>query len=327
MNRVLENATVTLGNKQERLQAAVAALDHYGLAGARLTLLNSGQCATYRVDVPQEAAFLRHAYLGRVAGKRFVLRMPHSEEQAQATRSELVWLAALLRDTELAVPEPVPTRTGSLLAPVTTAGNSGYCVLLRWVEADDEPCAQSAATMHKLGSYIAALHNHAESYTVPADFVRPYRNGAWLAGLRANITAATSSGAMAEGDVRLFEQAAELLKGAMQRLGEDRSVFGLVHGGLHSGNYLFAAGQLCCLDFSGCGWGYYLHDLASALAAIERSSDYLPLREALLCGYRQVRPLYEEHESLLEAFMPAHHIENTSHTVRGHNAYVMAWGI
>lgn len=148
MNRVLENSTPSGNSIDWKRHAAESALDQYGLPGARLTLLGDGDCTIFRIDLPQQPHFERHPYLGRTAGWRFVLRLHHDESQASATLSELILLAALLRDTELAVPEPVPTRSGLLLAPACAPGSpdGAYAVLLRWVEGsmpDDGPEIES----------------------------------------------------------------------------------------------------------------------------------------------------------------------------------------
>ena len=136
MNRVLENSTASGNRFDWKQQAAELALDQYGLPGAGLTLLGDGDCTIFRIDLPQQSHFERHPYLGRTAGWRFVLRLHYDESQASATLSELILLAALLRDTDLAVPEPVPTRSGLLLAPARAPGSpdGAYAVLLRWVE-------------------------------------------------------------------------------------------------------------------------------------------------------------------------------------------------
>jgi hypothetical protein len=136
LNRVLENSTASGNRSDWKRQAAESALDQYGMPGARLTLIGDGDCTVFRVDLPQQPRFERHPYLGRTARWRFVLRLHHDESQAAATLTELLLLAALLRDTDLAVPEPVPTRSGLLLAPACAPGSpdGAYAVLLRWVE-------------------------------------------------------------------------------------------------------------------------------------------------------------------------------------------------
>src|SRR6478609_7446855 len=97
------------------------ALERYpgDLDGARLVLLRHEQNATFRVDG---------------VGARYVLRINRPGLQSEATvESEMAWLAALRRDTDLVVPEPVATRDGSLVVTASEPGVPGErcCALLR----------------------------------------------------------------------------------------------------------------------------------------------------------------------------------------------------
>lgn len=57
------------------------------------------------------------------AGGRYVLRVQRiGGPTAAMVRSEAAWLAALCRDTDLVLPEPVPTQDGDL---VTVVGHDG----------------------------------------------------------------------------------------------------------------------------------------------------------------------------------------------------------
>jgi Ser/Thr protein kinase RdoA (MazF antagonist) len=81
---------------------------------------------TFRVETP--------------AGDRFVLRIqritgspvhpPRGEAEA---RSELLWLSALRRETDLEVPEPVPANDGALTTVVDVEGVPAprICALFR----------------------------------------------------------------------------------------------------------------------------------------------------------------------------------------------------
>lgn len=112
---------------------AEAALELYGLAGAQATILGEPSGVVFRVEVPAGGELAYHPYLGRVAGKRFLLRV-QSASSAASMYTELVCLAALIRDTEMDLPEPVPAYDGSLVAdlPGDSAEESYLCVLFRW---------------------------------------------------------------------------------------------------------------------------------------------------------------------------------------------------
>src|SRR5215207_11187140 len=104
-------------------QLAQAALEQYDLDIARLTPLVHAENTTFRLDGAD--------------GARYVLRITRpGKNTLEGVRSEMNWLAALRRDTDLSVPEPVPTRDGALLTVAAAPGlpTPHICTLLRWVE-------------------------------------------------------------------------------------------------------------------------------------------------------------------------------------------------
>jgi Ser/Thr protein kinase RdoA (MazF antagonist) len=109
--------------------------------------------------------------------------------------------------------------------------------------------------------------------------------------------------AISENERRLLDFAGTTLAGAMERLGKSDSVFGLIHGDLHFRSVLFDKGVPAVKDFDTCGFGYYLYDLSVPIWGFFGSEDYPALKEALLKGYRRVRPLSVEEERLLIPFV------------------------
>jgi hypothetical protein len=135
-----------------QLRLAHAALHRYGLdcMGAFLTLISDADCVVFKVQMPISAAPILHPYLGKVEGKQFLLRLEDTAERRIATTySELALLAAMLRDTDLALPEPVPTLDGALVPELYDDAHSDdkptQCVLFRWGHAPFPEAAFSQA--------------------------------------------------------------------------------------------------------------------------------------------------------------------------------------
>lgn len=113
---------------------AERALRRYGLQGASLTLVGGDERTVFQARFPDGEGAPIHPYLGRLAGKGFILRVqPCTGESAHSIHAELTGLAALLRDTDLEGPEPVPACDGALYAKVEAEGADEvyYCVLMR----------------------------------------------------------------------------------------------------------------------------------------------------------------------------------------------------
>jgi hypothetical protein len=117
---------------------AEAALARYGLAGAKLENLPHAageEERAFAVSFPMGVASI-HPYLGRLAGKRFTLRMlPPSEESRAAAVKWMKEIAACCRDTEEAsaalMPEPVPACDGSLVTLIAVGGDVRHCLVYR----------------------------------------------------------------------------------------------------------------------------------------------------------------------------------------------------
>src|SRR5690349_16431923 len=114
----LENLSYNSQIRQLRILGE-AALTHYDIGGARLSLLAHRDNTVFRVTVSRRPNRLEEDPFDRLDDNRFVLRIcDRSGPSIEILQSELLWLAALRRETDLVVPEPVPTRNGSLVVEV-----------------------------------------------------------------------------------------------------------------------------------------------------------------------------------------------------------------
>jgi Ser/Thr protein kinase RdoA (MazF antagonist) len=97
----------------------------------------------------------------------------------------------------------------------------------------------------------------------------------------------------------------ERIRSTMDGLGQERTVFGLIHADLYERNYLFSGTEVHAIDFDGCRWGHYLFDIGVAFSTLLARNDYPALRQAFLTGYRRGRTLSREHEALIDTFIAA----------------------
>ena len=284
------------------------ALEHYGLDDARLTPLGYAENATFRV---------------KARSAEYVLRMNRPRvHTANAIASEMEWLAALRRDTDLGVPEPVAAADGSLvvLAHDQAVPGPHLCVLLRWLDGRFVNRRLTPVHLARVGALTARLHAHAESWTPPTSFGRPRVDTLTDAAKADALPSAAAAlpgdhpsrpdgeqalelveTLLAADDTVLFARALELVRATSKELGETDS-FGLIHGDLHYQNFLFQGHEVLAIDFDDCGWGFHMYDLAVTLSEVQSRPHYDELRDAFLSAYAAERPLpanYATHLSRL----------------------------
>jgi Ser/Thr protein kinase RdoA (MazF antagonist) len=305
--------TLTYRGQLRRLRGLAAkALTAYNIDSQNLTTLQHEGNTTFRVDL--------------AGGERYVLRIHYPAlRTVEAVRSEMMWLAALRKETEFVVPEPIPTPDGDLLTVIRTAEvpEPRICVLFRWIPGRFLDTRLTTSHLARVGAFVAGLQIHGAQFNPPPAFVRGRLD--YLTENARRLAASGTNEVIARQQmdhpvdersaIRLVTElcsredgkaVATLIKKMgeiRQRVGHGPEAFGLIHGDLHQENYLFHRGQVRAIDFDDCGYGHYLYDMAVTLSEVNWRKNTPQLRKGFLAGYRQVRHLSSEHEGHLDTFM------------------------
>ena len=144
-------------------QIALAALSHYPLPEGRLLFISHGENTTFRHDSGAGS------YLVRVHRPQ---RHGRNVDSTAAIASEIAWLRAIRADTDLAVPEAILARDGAPTVTATAAGQTRICSVLRWMEGRIYETSARPVHLSRLGRAMGQLHDHADAWTPPPDFVR-----------------------------------------------------------------------------------------------------------------------------------------------------------
>jgi Ser/Thr protein kinase RdoA (MazF antagonist) len=237
---------------------------------------------------------------------RFVIRInrPHDRSQAEI-RSEMQWLASVRQETPLVVPDPLTNNTGDLVTRVEVPGvpEPRDCVVFHWVDGRFYRKKLGPTALERVGGFMAHLHNHVQDYDFPKGFVRPKLE---LDGEVGRLVAH----AMKHGRELLSDEmcddiasVVDTIRPSIDSLGEDKSVYNLIHADLHQGNYLFKGGMVRAIDFDDCGWGHFAYDMAISFWYLGQHPALPEMRTAFLKGYRSVRNFPAEHEPFIDTFM------------------------
>lgn len=239
--------------------------------------------------------------------------------------SEMAWLTALRRHTDLGVPRPVAARDGSMVVVASYPGvpEPRACVLLGWVDGRFVDARLTPGRLRQVGALQGRLHRHAAGWTPPDGFVRPRVDTLTDAGKRDSIARSADASLRSEhptrddadrtlrlvadlvssSDAALCARALEAVWTSTRELAGQPASLGLIHGDLHYANFLFHGGAARAIDFDDCGWGFYLYDLAISLWEMEERPAYRGMREAFLDEYAHSRPLSPGYADHIAAFV------------------------
>jgi Ser/Thr protein kinase RdoA (MazF antagonist) len=286
-------------------QLAEAALEAYGLRGARLTFVQYTANIVYRVDAPGPASVAGER--GPYVPNRYLLRVLCTSN-LEGVQGEMTWLAALSREAGLPVPAPVPTLDGKLVTRIATPGvPQGRLVsLMRWIDGRRLTTGFRPGHFRAWGQMMARLHAFTAGWQPPDGFERPHWDWAGQLGGREFRRPVEELVASMPDHLREpFQTVSAKAREVMATLGKGPDAYGLIHADMYPENVLFKAGRVFPIDFEDCGFGYWMWDIAIALCLWPWTKDWYWKRDAFLDGYAQVRTLPESQLEQLDLFMAA----------------------
>jgi Ser/Thr protein kinase RdoA (MazF antagonist) len=266
------------GWKTRRLAAvARAALAAYDLPAWELRPLAINQNWMYRLDAAD--------------GRRFVVRVNRPGMRTPLdVSSEMAWLAALARDTDLVVPVPLADREGRHVQVLDGPDGESYPVsVFGWIEGRNVGDLIDPKLTRAMGAALGRLQQHADTFRPPAPFTTSTLDDVWAFGGRP---------ALLDGDHPLFPPARrELVLRAAER-GQARidalharpGELRFLHIDLHMGNVRrLPGGRIALLDFDDSRWAHPVQDYAIPIHYFWHRDDGDALWDAFAAGYASVR--------------------------------------
>jgi Ser/Thr protein kinase RdoA (MazF antagonist) len=284
-------------------EIAQTALTHYDLPNVQLVFLGQSQNTTFRVETSTKDKFLLRLH----AGIEVAEDSQETWRKPSVIQSELLWLNAIAQDTELTVPQPVQNRLGAWVTIMdrTELRSSISCSLLRWVEGEHLGGEPTAQQIRQLGVLMAQLHQHSSAWSLPSGFSRPTHNVEQLKSAASQLGVLVQNGTISSDDYQVFQEVAMQVQKFMSSLEQTHDTWGVIHADLHQGNYVLYGEEVRPIDFSRCGFGFYLYDIGQSLGDIEAS-----LRLHFFEGYTSVRTLPKNYQSIVESFFVGSTVEN-----------------
>lgn len=273
-----------------------AALRQFSIDDFEATALKSNESVSAKVvDRKDGRSYLLRVHEPSVGG---LIGVQHTFEGLGA---EMVFRSALAAGMGLTLQKPVANRDGGYVSSVVDkAGKRALlCTLLTWVDGHGLTGQEenAASLVREFGSTIARMHRFASAWDIPVPFIRPVYDNAKYAQLASRLAYGVDAGLFSEDAyktiIRARQKTGTLLRGAARS--SDR--WGIIHADLHTGNLIVSSSAIVPIDFSFCGYGYYLFDLSICLSSLKPH-----LRGHLLEGYRTIRDVSEQDRPLLDGF-------------------------
>lgn len=230
--------------------------------------------------------------------------------------AEMKWLNQINEYTPLIVANPIKGLDGEDIQIVKGSdGNDYYCVICEYLsgEAPDENNeAQMVKQFFHLGKTTAYLHRQTEIWNGATKLDRIEWNYDTIIGDHAAWGRWQDFPDMTPEAKVMLEKVAAIIKKRLQRYGKNKDNYGLIHADLRLANLLLEGDQIKVIDFDDCGFGWHLHDLASALSFIEEKPIVPKLINAWLDGYRKVLPFTDTDFEEIDTFIMMRRLQLTA---------------
>lgn len=280
------------GQARRLRRLAENAIAQFGIGDYRLRLIKHLVNTTFVLTCEQGKFLLR------------VHRVP--EHTVERIGSELAWLDALSRGSEIVVQTPLTTPDGRMVVMAEADGvpTALPVTILTWVDGRVLPQdRRSLRHFAHLGQLIGKLHDHASRWTPPEKPDRRTYDADGVLGPQAAYPLDGAKSLLPDDVWKGLNTVSARLRSIESDLGRGPDVFGFIHFDLSFSNVLFTARDARPIDFDECGFGYYLQDLAVALAGPYGGEGFQERYEAVVGGYREVRALPSEHLRYLPMFL------------------------
>jgi Ser/Thr protein kinase RdoA (MazF antagonist) len=283
---------LTVRGRARRLrQAALAALENYDLDVKRVRLVTNEENGIFRIDT--------------TGGEKVILRVCLASECAISLaeiRSEMAWLHALGRDTDLLVPTPLAARDGGFVTTVTAPGvpEPRHCVIFSWVPGRDIGEQLSAENLERWGAFAAQLHDHGAAFQPPPGFSIPRYDKVFP--FDEPVVLFDEEG-WPPARREVFEAAVRRVQGAIDRLKASGEPMRVLHGDLHAWNVKVYRGRIGAFDFEDLMWGWPVQDIATTFYYFHGEARFDEMLDAFRRGYTSRRAWPVQAPGELETFI------------------------
>lgn len=271
---------------EQLMSTARSALQFWDLGASELELVSRSENVVFKIQ--------------RTAQPHYALRLhrPGYNTLAELS-SECTWTDAL-NDAGIRIPQYRCTSANERYAQVPLAGSNEHLQagIIEWIDGTSLASLIDAADdderldyFRQLGGVIAQTHNQAAAWSTPAGFTRRRWDAEGLMGTHPLWGQFWRAPQLTRAQAEVLAATRAKIHGMLTAYGEPEAEFGLIHADLHPYNLLVDGAGIQIIDFDDCGYSWHLYDIAVALYNYRGHPQFTGIRDALVTGYRAVRPL------------------------------------
>lgn len=267
---------------------AKAALNNYAILSNDINYLGKSDNVNYHVRTSaEEISYLLKIHSSHVRSSRAVIE------------SEMIWLEALGKDLKHVIPAPVKNKEGEMVTSVPIADSEGECLFVtvyHWVDGDLLTRPLTKDETISLAKLVADMHKQSMNWTIPDHFDRPVYHIENLLSSHTQLIKHLHT-LMSEDDLICLEQTVHKITSEINNQKMTKSTWGIIHSDLHESNYVLFNSEPRPIDFSNCGLGFYLFDIAEIFLHLSPDNQ-----QAFITTYKNVHRLQEDYIKVIEAF-------------------------
>jgi Ser/Thr protein kinase RdoA (MazF antagonist) len=222
-------------------------------------------------------------------GRTFVVRVNRSGMRTPLdVASEIAWLAAIRRDTDLIVPDPLEDRSGGYVQVLEDDEGVEHPVsVFGWIEGRNVGNRIDTKLARQMGTAVGRLQEHADRFRPPSPFTTSTLDDVWAFGGRPDLH--DHPWFPPERVARIL-RAAERGQARIDALLARKDEVRFLHIDLHMGNVRHVrGGQVAILDFDDSRWAHPVQDYSIPLFYLWHHEHGAELWDAYAEGYVSLR--------------------------------------
>lgn len=108
---------------------------------------------------------------------------------------------------------------------------------------------------------------------------------------------------LSNSEIAALDRCVALMKKRLESYGKSPERYGMIHSDLRTANLLKDGDRIGVLDFDDCGKGWYMYEIAGAVALIEHRADLEEIIAEILKGYESILPVSKEEKEEIWTFI------------------------